>query len=137
MNAAVAVAYAHAYHTFQGASEWLHVWNGTIRDLEVSGNFVDTPRMRNNGTNVTLRDNQLVAVQRATRTNGVAVGGGAGGSGDEEGAVRAARAIMAASGPGGGRDDSASTSRHFSSETVRRLRVRLKQLDTPAHVESK
>ena len=42
-----------------GTSKWLHLWTGSIHDVLVEGNYVDTPRYLNHGTNCTMRNNTV------------------------------------------------------------------------------
>ena len=44
-----------------GGSSWLHVWNESIRDLTIEGNFHTTERLKMRGTNITMRGNVFVA----------------------------------------------------------------------------
>ena len=46
--------------THEGGTNWLHVWNESIRDLVVEGNFHTSTRDKNKGINVTLRGNIAV-----------------------------------------------------------------------------
>lgn len=42
------------------SGEWLHLWISSIRDIEVTDNFTTTDELQNEGTDITLRDNQVV-----------------------------------------------------------------------------
>lgn len=39
---------------------WLHIWTSSIHDLLVADNYTDQPFMRNNGRNITMKNNTAV-----------------------------------------------------------------------------
>jgi hypothetical protein len=48
-----------------GASEWLHLWNPSIHNVTVEGNFADTPTYENHGTNCPMVGNTVYAPGKA------------------------------------------------------------------------
>ena len=45
-----------------GKSEWLHLWTGSIHNITVQGNYVDTNVSENHGTNCPMIDNIVFPV---------------------------------------------------------------------------
>lgn len=46
--------------TNMGTAVWAHIWTASIHDLVFEGNFHDTAALLNKGTNITMRDNELI-----------------------------------------------------------------------------
>jgi hypothetical protein len=55
-------AYSHWHDnvvTDIGSSEWLHLWTGSIHNISVDNNWVDTAKYINHGTNCPMVNNTL------------------------------------------------------------------------------
>eukprot|EP00035_Acanthoeca_spectabilis_P007990 m.146980 g.146980 ORF g.146980 m.146980 type:complete len:138 (-) comp14170_c0_seq1:1280-1693(-) len=63
-----------------GSSEWLHLWTGSIHNVTVANNFMDTSTYLNHGTNCPMINNTVfpkgkpppaaVVIMNASGTNG-------------------------------------------------------------------
>ena len=42
-------------------ASWLHIWTGNIHDINVTGNFADTSRVRDQGHNCPVLDTTVFA----------------------------------------------------------------------------
>jgi hypothetical protein len=50
------------------SGQWLHLWISSIRDIEITDNVSTTDALENEGTNITLRGNQVVQSSQLPRT---------------------------------------------------------------------
>jgi hypothetical protein len=50
------------------SGQWLHLWISSIRDIEITDNVSTTDELENEGTNITLRGNQVVQSSQLPRT---------------------------------------------------------------------